>query len=54
MDQAIANMARLGFETDVNEEQLKKKEASIPVPKRITSQTWQPSALTQQQMQQQQ
>jgi DNA invertase Pin-like site-specific DNA recombinase len=54
MDQAITNMARLGLETDVIEEQRKKKEASIPVPKRITSPTWQPSALTQQQMQQQQ
>ena len=54
MDQAITNMARLGLETDVIEEQRKKKEASIPVPKRITSPTWQPSALSQQQMQQQQ
>ena len=54
MDRAITNMARLGFETDVIEEQRKKKEASIPVPKRIKSPTWQPSALSQQQMQQQQ
>ena len=52
MDQTIANMARLGFEADVIEEQRKKKEASLPVPKRITSPTWQPSALSQQQMQQ--
>ncbi|WP_250396811.1 hypothetical protein [Synechococcus sp. MU1651] len=49
MDQTIANMARLGFEADVIEEQRKKKEASLPVPKRITSPTWQPSALSQQQ-----
>ena len=54
MDQTIANMARLGFEADVIEEQRKKKEASLPVPERITSPTWQPSALSQQQMQQQQ
>ena len=52
MDQTIANMARLGFEADVIDEQRKKKEASLPVPKRITSPTWQPSALSQQQMQQ--
>ena len=52
MDQTIANMARLGFEADVIEEQRIKKEASLPVPKRITSPTWQPSALSQQQMQQ--
>ena len=52
MDQTIANMARLGFEADVIEEHRIKKEASLPVPKRITSPTWQPSALSQQQMQQ--
>ena len=52
MDQTIANMARLGFQADVIEEQRIKKEASLPVPKRITSPTWQPSALSQQQMQQ--
>ena len=56
MDQTITNMARLGFEPEVIEEQKKKLEASISVPKRITSPTWEPATPTkrQQQMQQQQ
>ena len=56
MDQAITNMARLGFDPEVIAAQRQKKEASIPVPKRIPSPVWQPEAFTkrQQQMQQQQ
>ena len=56
MDQAITNMARLGFDPEVIAAQRQKKEASIPVPKRIPSPVWQPAAPTkrQQQMQQQQ
>ena len=56
MDQEITNMARLGFDPEVITAQRQKKEASIPVPKRIPSPVWQPAAPTkrQQQMQQQQ
>ena len=56
MDQEITNMARLGFDPEVITAQRQKKEASIPVPKRIQSPVWQPAAPTkrQQQMQQQQ
>ena len=45
MDQTITNMARLGFELDAIKQQKEKLEASIPVPTRITSPTWQPAAL---------
>ncbi|MDC3008903.1 recombinase family protein [bacterium] len=56
MDQAITNMARLGFDPELIAALRQEKEASIPVPKRIPSPVWQPAALTkrQQQMQQQQ
>ena len=56
MDQAITNMARLGFDPEVITAQRQKKEASISVPKRIPSPVWQPAAPTkrQQQIQQQQ
>ena len=56
MDQAITNMARLGFGPEVIAAQRQKMEASIPVPKRIPSPVWQPAAPTkrQQQMQRQQ
>ena len=51
MDQAITNMARLGFDPEVIAAQRQKKEASIPVPKRIPSPVWKPTAPTQRQQQ---
>ena len=56
MDQAITNMARLGFDPELIAALRQEKEASIPVSKRIPSPVWQPAAPTkrQQQMQQQQ
>ena len=54
IDESISDLANLGATSEQVKEQREKLEASIPVPKRISSPTWQPSALTQQQMQQQQ
>ena len=54
IDESISDLANLGATSEQVIEQREKLEASIPVPKRISSPTWQPSALTQQQMQQQQ
>ena len=54
IDESISDLANLGATTEQVKEQRQKLEKSIPVPKRISSPTWQPSALTQQQMQQQQ
>ena len=54
IDESISDLANLGATSEQVKEQREKLETSIPMPKRITSPTWQPSALSQQQAQQQQ
>ena len=54
IDESISDLVNLVATSEQVIEQREKLEASIPVAKRISSPTWQPSALTQQQMQQQQ